>query len=787
MKFTQFFLFMLFFGITAFAQNLQGTVQNEAGELLPGVFIKIEGTNIHSVSGNDGAFLIEGLKKGTYHVSVSMIGYETQTQKITVFESDIFIKVVLIQSDIIADEVVITALRANDDTPIAFTNIEKEDIEKNNQGQDIPYLLNMTPSLVVSSDAGTGIGYTSMRIRGTDMTRINVTLDGIPLNDAESHGVFWVNMPDFASSVDNIQIQRGVGTSTNGAAAFGANINFVTNLIEKEAFTNIDLSAGSFNTQKYTLRSGTGLLKDRFIFDARLSKIHSDGFVDRARTDIESFYLSGAFVNKKNFFKINVFRGHEETYQAWYGIPKDSLKTNRTYNPYSYDNEIDHYSQNHYQMFYTGNVSKSFDVNIAFHITQGEGYYEQYREEDSFAAYNLDDLIVGNDTIYNTDLIRRKWLDNIFYGTVYSLNYHRNNLNLVLGGSWNTYEGDHFGRIIWSEYASNSDIRYQWYFNKGVKKDLNEYIKVNYKLFDKLNLWADFQFRMIDYLIEGDHDDLRDISQEHSYFFFNPKAGFRYKLNSNNSAYLSFAIAQREPSRSNFRDADADEQFSPEKIYDFEAGYKFVNESAAINLNLYYMYYQDQLILTGEINDVGAYIMSNVPKSYRAGIELWGGIKITDFLSWNMNVAYSDNKIKDLTVYVDNWDTGGQDVENYKLTDISFSPDVIAGSELNFKLFTNLQLSMISKYVSRQYIDNTSNTDRSLDPYFLNNIRIHYAFKPKILEEIGISLYVNNVLNEEYETNAWVYRYILAGEEYEMNGYFPQAGIHFMAGLHLSF
>ncbi len=781
------FLFILFFSINIFAQKISGTVSNQNNEKLHGATIKIKKTFLTTSSDIDGNFEFNNLEYGKYNIEVSYIGYKTETKQIILDKKDFNVNFVLEISEVIAEEVVITALRANLNTPIAYTNIEKEDIERNNTGQDIPYLLDMTPSIVISSDAGAGVGYTSMRIRGTDMTRINVTLDGIPLNDSESHGVWWVNMPDFASSVGNIQIQRGVGTSSNGAGAFGANVNFVSEKIKKKAYADVNWGIGSFNTKKATYKAGTGLLGKHFVFDARLSKIHSDGFIDRAKSDLESYYVSGKYIDKKNFFKINVFRGTEETYQAWNGVPKTYLDTNRTYNSYTYENEIDHYTQKHYQMFYTRKINENLNLNIALHHTKGEGYYEQSKTGKKFKNYGLDAIIIGTDTIRKTDLIQRKWLKNNFYGGIYSLEYSKHKLNTVFGGAINKYDGDHFGKIIWAEYASNGIKGHEWYNNNGVKTDINEYLKINYRGIYKLNLWADLQYRMVKYKITGTHDDLRDISQTHNYGFFNPKAGLTYELEENMNTYFSFAIANREPSRSNFRDAAENEMFIPETLYDYEGGYKFTTNNLALNLNLYYMNYKNQLILTGKINDVGAYIMSNVPESYRAGAELSGGVKLNRFAEWKFNATYSQNKIKNLTVYIDNWDTWGQETEAYKETDISFSPDIIAGSEFMFHVLKGLDASFTSKYVGRQYIDNTSNIERSLSPYFVNNIRLNYSLKLKRIKEIAFNISINNIFNEMYETNAWVYRYTTGGTEYAMDGYFPQAGINFLAGVSFKF
>ncbi len=787
MKHLSLILIMLIFGINLFAQKIGGTIENEINEKIPGAIIKIQENDRQSTSDKNGYFEFKNVKRGDYTIEISFIGYETLVKKVSVKSKDINISVKLKQSDIIADEVIVTATRADNKTPIAYTNLNQKDIDKHNNGQDIPYLLDLTPSVVITSDAGAGVGYTGMRIRGTDMTRINVTLDGIPLNDPESHGVWWVDLPDFASSVNSIQVQRGVGTSSNGAAAFGANVNLISNKINKETYAELNQTYGSFNTYKSTVKAGTGLIKKHFAFDMRLSKIHSDGYIDRAKSDLQSYYLSGIYVDKKNFFKVKIFSGHENTYQAWYGVPKDSLITNRTCNPYTYDNEVDDYTQKHVQFFYTREFNKNLSLNFALHRTDGNGYYEQYKDDEDFFDYGLQNLIAGNDTIISTDLIRRKWLDNTFAGAVYSLKYQNKNFNLVFGGSANQYDGDHFGRIIWAKYMSNADIRYEWYRNKGIKKELNNYLKINYIFNSSINIWTDMQVRNINYNISGTHDDLRDISQTHPYNFFNPKAGISYKINQNNDAYFSFALANREPSRSNFKDAAPEEVILPETLYDFEAGYKTTFENVAFDVNFYFMNYKNQLVLTGEINNVGAYIMSNIPESYRAGVEISGGVKLTEFADWKMNATFSQNKIKNLTVYIDNWDTWGQETETYSETDISFSPNIIAGSELSFKIYKEFNANLISKYVSRQFIDNTGNKVRSLDPYFVNNLRFSYTFHTKLIKNISFNLFINNVLNTQYESNAWVYTYISENKSNTDFGYFPQAGINFLGGISLKF
>ncbi len=782
-------LFIAAMPLMAFSQfSISGkVVDKETKEPLQGAHIIIENTFKSTTSNNSGYFFIKNLKKGNYSIKVSFIGYKTIIKKIKL-EKNSELNFEMVSSPILEDEVIITATRAPEKSPTTFKNVSKKEIRDVNLGQDLPFLIETTPSTVVTSDAGAGIGYTSIRIRGTDMTRINVTINGIPLNDPESHGVFWVDMPDFASSIDNIQIQRGVGTSTNGAAAFGASINIQTLKLNPEPYAEINSSAGSFNTFKNNFTFGTGLIKGKFSFDGRVSKITSDGYIDRAFSDLKSFFVSGAYYGEKSILKLNVFSGKEKTYQAWMGVPKDSLKTNRTYNPYTYNNETDNYQQDHYQLIYSKEINKNLYLNAALHYTHGKGYYEQYKENRKFMDYLLDTLFIGGDTISRTNLVQQKWLDNDFYGFTYSLNYKEKNTDLILGGAWNKYNGDHFGKVIWAQFASNGSINHQWYYNIGEKTDFNIFGKINYNLNNKFNFYGDVQYRRIYYSIDGDHDDLRDITQEHKFNFLNPKAGLYFDINENHSTYFSFAVSNREPSRSDYRDSDEDHTPTGEILYDYEIGYNFKSLNFAVDANIYYMNYKDQLILTGEINNVGDPIMTNVPESYRAGIELAVSAKILQNLKWDINATFSRNKIKDFTAYIDNWSPPYEQItDDLGETNLSFSPDIIAGSIISYKPVNNLNISFISKYVSRQYIDNTSNKYRSLDPYFVNNLIINYSFKTKFIKEIGFQLMINNIFNEEYETNAWVYRYYYESNEYMMDGYFPQAGINFLAGINLKF
>lgn len=786
------------------------TIQNEA---LPGASVLLQGTSTGTICNDRGEFVFNNLKKGTYVLKVSFIGYHETTQNIEL-SKDMELTIALAPRTVLTEEVFVRATRATNNTPVTSTNVSKEQLEESNLGQDIPYLLSSSPSFVASSDAGTGIGYTGFRIRGTDANRINITVNGIPLNDAESHGVFWVNMPDFATSVENIQVQRGVGTSTNGAAAFGATINMQTNKLREKAYAEYHGVAGSFNTLKNTVSLGTGLLNEHFSFDARFSKISSDGFIDRAYSNLKSYFLSGAYYATNTLVKLNIFAGQEKTYQAWNGVPSVRLNNDyegmkryeehwlysekqtremmdanpRTYNFYTYENETDNYWQDHYQLLFNHQFNQSMNINAALHYTAGKGYYEQFREEDDYTDYGLGNLIVGGTELESTNLIRQKWLNNHFYGGTFSFNYQHNKTDFTLGTGWNQYLGHHFGNIVWMQHAGDYEKDHEWYRNKGLKSDFNVFARYNRALSKTLNLYADLQYRDILYSIDGLDDDFRDLTQDHHFGFLNPKLGLFYQPSKQSKAYLSWAVGHREPSRSNFTDADPNgPQPTFERLNDFELGYYYSISKFNVGANAYFMSYKNQLILTGEINDVGSAIMSNVDDSYRAGIELLAGFKLAPALNWEVNATLSRNKILNFAEYVDNWDTWGQEVYMLGTTDIAFSPNVVANSILRYNPMKGLQLILSSQYVGKQYIDNSSSQDRSLDAYLVNNLLISYSLLPDFAREVEFTLLVNNLFNEEYETNAWVYSYLLGGERYKMDGYFPQAGTHFLLGINIRF
>ena len=796
--------FVCFIGFSQL--TLTGKITDKAGKALPGATIAVKGTYLGTVANSYGDYKFQNLKEGNYNFVVSFLGYQSTQKEIQVTKST-SLDFSLESSAIMADEVLVAATRAGNKAPVAVTNLSSDDVRKQNTGQDIPYQLNLTPSMVVSSEAGSGVGYSALRIRGTDASRINVTVNGVPLNDSESQGVFWVNMPDFSSSVDNIQIQRGVGTSTNGAAAFGATINFQTETINTDPYAEVQSVAGSFNTFRNTIKVGTGLIDGKFSFDARYSRLKSDGFVDRAFSDHESFFVSGTYYKEKSMLKFNVMSGDQKTGISWWGNPTvnnpdESVVEDRKYNPAGeytdengvtryYDNQTDNYKQTHYQLFYSQELTSNLNMNAALHYTKGKGFYEQYKEDESYAEYGLSNPIYGAEEVSSTDLTRQKWLKNDFYGFTYSLNYKKNSVDASFGGAWNRYDGDHFGNILW---AQNGGVKngYQWYFNNGEKTDYNTFAKISVELSDHLNVYGDVQYRHISYSMTGNDDDLKPLVQDHKFDFFNPKMGLYYTINDRNTAYASFGLAHREPTRANYKDAKEDITSFPkeESLFDYELGYNFKSAKATFGANVYYMYYRDQLVPTGEKNNVGSDIMTNVDKSYRAGIEFIWGVQLLSNLKWDANLTLSRNRIKDFTEYSTYYDENWN--EEYKGkelgdTHISYSPEVIGSSVLNWTPSKGLGLSFISKYVGEQYFDNTSNTERKLDDYLVHNFRMDYAIQPTWMKEILFHVQINNVLDKKYENNAYGGNWYEQGDEKTWRYYYPQAGINFLAGVTLRF
>ncbi|TDE05167.1 TonB-dependent receptor [Flavobacterium sandaracinum] len=667
------------------------------------------------------------------------------------------------------DEVLVSAVRVTTKTPVSFSNLSKKDIKFRNLGQDIPILMNYLPSVVTTSDAGNGVGYTGIRVRGSDATRVNVTINGIPYNDSESHGTFWVNMPDFASSVESLQLQRGVGTSTNGAGAFGASLNMLTDNFANESTGEISNSFGSFNTRKHTVKFSTGLMNDHFEIAGRLSAIKSDGFVDRGASDLKSYFLQGTYVGKTTLIKALVFGGTEKTYQSWNGIDGETLKNDRTFNSAGaftdeqgnarfYDNETDNYQQDHSQLLWNEKISENWSTNFALHYTKGKGFFENYKEDADFADYGLQP--VG--AISTTDLVRQKWLENDFYGTTFSANYKDEKLDVIFGGGWNKYEGDHFGKVIWARNASQSELGDRYYDDYANKTDGNIFAKANFQITEQLSLFGDLQYRSVNYKANGVQPTLVDDT----FNFFNPKTGLTYTINAGNSVYLSYARANREPNRSDYEGGNV----KPEKLNDFELGWRYVAEKVQFNTNVYYMAYKDQLILTGNLDDVGAPIRSNSEKSYRLGLEVDATIALTDQLIIRPNFTLSANKNQDLAV----------EGLNYGTTDIAYSPSVIAGNILVYTPIENLHISWLQKFVGEQYMNNIELPAAKLADYFVNDLNVAYTFKPKtIFKEIVLTGLVNNFLDKQYVSNGYMY------DIYPY--YYPQAGINFLVGLTLKF
>ena len=800
-------LVVVFATLPVFAQfSIRGTVK-DASDLspLPGANVIIRGTFQGVHTGSNGTFQFSNVSEGRYTIQVSYVGYETKTIEVDLAENTV-IDILLERSAILSQEVIVRATRADSRTPSTFTNVSREEIVSRNLGQDLPILLNLTPSLITSSDAGTGIGYTWMNIRGSDNSRINVTLNGIPVNDSESHGVWWVNMPDIASSTENIQIQRGVGTSTQGAASFGATISLQTTGLNAEPYAEIVSSGGAFNTLRNTASFGTGLMNDKWAFDGRLSRITSDGYIDRASSELTSYYLSGGFYGENTVIQTITFSGRETTYQAWNGVPSHMLDTNRTFNPSGmyfdqdgnmrfYENETDNYQQDHYQLHVTHQFTPQWVGNTSFHYTYGRGYYEQFRENDRFSRYGLPNVIIDSTEFSRTDLIRQRWLDNHFYGLTYTLNYQSTGrLNAIFGGGYNIYDGDHFGKIIWSRLAKDFDMNHRYYDNNARKTDFNSFVKANYELMPGFYVFGDLQYRNINYDFLGlgmVENEITPLEQTARFNFFNPKAGFVYDISSQHNVYTFFGISNREPVRRDFTESSPESRPRHETLRNLELGYRFSSEKLMLGVNYFLMDYKDQLILTGEINDVGGFSRTNIENSYRMGIELEAGYRINESINWSGNLTLSRNKIPEFTefsdVYDENWNWTGTHVETYENTDIAFSPSVVGASRLVVSPFAGSSVTLMSKYVGRQYIDNTMSEDRMLDSYFVNDLKLAYTIENSFFRELEFSVMLNNIMDVNYITNAWVYKGVVgAGGLISIeDGYFPQAGRHLLFGARL--
>ena len=687
------------------------------------------------------------------------------------------------------DEVIVQAVRAKFSSPISFSNVTKKDISSRNLGQDLPILLNFLPSVVTTSDAGAGIGYTGIRIRGVSPQSTNITINGIPFNDAESHGTYWVNLPDFSSSVESLQVQRGVGTSTNGSGAFGASINILTDAVAENAFALISSSIGSYNTFKNTIKFSTGKINNKFELSGRLSKINSDGYVDRAFSDLKSYFVQASYTDENTLIKALTFGGHERGYQAWYGITSEQIKENRRQNPYTYENEIDNYKQDHFQFHWNEKLNSRWSTNLGLNYTDGRGYFEQYREDDSIEGYSgilSSDFDSNGDELGTTDLIRRRWLDNDFYVLNASVDYNSKNLNLNFSGFYSSYSGDHYGEIIWARtFSQNGKIRDRYYEGNGNKKDFSLFSKASFNFGKKTELYTDFQFRKVSYKTTGLTSDLVSMLLDKKYNFFNPKFGISYKFKPNSMLYFSFARANREPSRSDY---ESNLRVKPEELNDLELGWRLRNEKIKLNINSYYMFYSNQLVLTGELDDVGSPIRTNSGKSYRLGIEIDNFIELSDLITLQSNLTISSNKNKEIISKVDG------KIYNYGKTNISFSPDLIASNIIKYSPNNFIDVSLLSKYVGEQYMSNNDSKNSLLESYFINDLNLTYEIRSnKLFDSITLSALINNLFNIEYISNGYYYTYDDTWSNpdevvtLDGAGYYPQATRNFLFGVLLKF
>lgn len=771
--------------------TIAGNIRDEKEQALPGTTISLKiGDKLNqTVADKAGNFSFHvSASKASAILIIDFVGKKSKKIELDL-KTDQFFQIYLEEVNLFLAPLEIQSIRASDKSPFTKTDISSQMLMKKNLGQDLPFLLNQLPSVTVTSDAGNGIGYTGIRIRGTDASRINVTLNGIPYNDAESQSTYFVDIPDIFSSSQSIQLQRGIGTSSNGGGAFGATINIATNEFIDSAYMEASNTYGTFNTWRNAIKAGTGLLNNHFTADLRLSHVSSDGYIDRATSNLQSLYFSGAYFGKNASLRFNFITGKEKTYQAWYGVPEALLKTDPTYNPAGmekpdgpYENQTDNYTQTHYQLFYNQKLNTFLDLNIVGFLTRGKGYYEEYKADEPYAKYGLPNIIIGNDTIAETDLVRRRWLDNYFYGQLFSLQYQKGKHAITLGGNWSQYNGQHFGQVIWAEYGAPSNAEY--YRLPAYKSDQNVYVKWLYNLNKQFSLFNDVQYRHVHYTMEGFVDN-PSLHIQRNFQFINPKTGISFN-DAHTHAYFSYGFAGKEPNRDDF-EAAIEEQPRAEFLHDFEWGIERKMKNYRWGATVYYMLYKNQLVLTGKVNTEGSYTRINVPSSYRLGVELTGALKINDWLNINANATFSRNKIKQFTEYIDNYDNGKQEVVQHNHTDISFSPSIISALSIDLQPIKNLSLSLESKYVSDQFLDNTQNEDRILPGYFNENFRITYSAKKFIFRAWDLILQINNLFNQAYQSNGATYPYIYNGELMNDNYYYPMAGTNFLLGLKISF
>lgn len=786
MKKITIFLF-LFTSILVNSQDftISGKIYDENKEPLASASVFIKNSNNGTSSDIDGTYQLK-VPQGTYKIEVRFIGYKSASKTVLLANKNAIVDFYLQPENNVLDEVLVAAVRVKPNSPVTHSNLSKKEIAKRNLGQDIPILLNYLPSVVTSSDAGAGVGYTYINVRGSNAERVNVTINGIPYNDAESQGTFWVNMGDFASSTQSLQLQRGVGTSTNGTAAFGASLNILTDAISEKSFAEISNSFGSYNTKKHTVKFSTGKMNDHLEISGRMSKIYSDGYIDRASTDLKSYFLQASYVNETTLIKVLTFGGKEKTYQAWYGIDASQLATNRRQNPYTYENEIDNYQQDHYQFHWNEKLNENWSTNIGLNYTKGQGYFEQFKADEDATDYN--GIVTATNGSGETDVIVRRWLDNTFYVANFNANYKKEGLEIISGFSYSNYNNDHFGEVIWAkEFAPTANIRDRYYESATKKKDFSVFSKATFNVTENLIVYADLQIRNVNYSTIGLTSDRAPIQVDENFTFFNPKFGATYTIDDTQHLYFSFGVANKEPNRNDFENGIT----THENLNDYELGWRFKNESVTLNTNVYYMLYKNQLVLTGAIDGVGAPVRATSGKSYRLGLEIDAEVKLTNKLSVRPNIAFSDNKNTDFVSSVHGVLT------DFGKTDISFSPSIIAGNAFVFSPDENLQFSFLSKYVGKQYMSNlnstVSNTD-VLDSYFTSDLNFTYILKTQnVFSEIVFTGLVNNIFDKEYVDRGYYYTYddtwSVPGGTTTLDGagYYPQATRNFLVGVTLKF
>ncbi|GAB5398727.1 MAG: TonB-dependent receptor [Aureisphaera sp.] len=774
--------------------TVSGAITDETGIPLPGANIIVKGTTIGTSTDFEGNYKLT-LERGSYVLLIDYYSYNGPEEVRLNLFGDTILNYQIGQREVL-DEVFLSAVRVSADSPITHTNVDKEELSKRNLGQDLPILLNYLPAVVTTSDAGAGVGYTGIRVRGSDASRVNVTINGIPYNDSESQGTFWVNLGDFASSVESLQLQRGVGTSTNGSGAFGASLNILSDGIQDEAFGQLSNSYGSFDTWKHTAKFSTGLLMDKVEIAGRFSKIESDGYVDRASSDLKSYFLQGAYKGDNTLIKALVFGGKEITYQSWFGLDEATLESDRTFNPAGarfdaegnldgfHPNQVDNYTQDHYQVLWNQRYDNNWSTNVTLNYTYGRGFFEEYENDADLAFHGLSNVEIGGQTISATDLIRRRWLDNNFYAANANVNYKNDKWDTSTGVFYSYYEGLHFGEVIWSRFNTDGELGDRYYFGTGDKHEFNAFSKATFKVNEKWSVYGDLQARIVNYKTGGLTSDKINLLVDETYEFFNPKFGASFSLNPANQLYFSYGRASREPRRSDFENGVT----KAEKLDDYELGWRFNGEKIQVNTNVYYMDYQDQLVLTGELDDVGAPLRATSGNSYRLGLEVDATVELGTKVVLRPNIAVSSNKNVD---FVANQDGALVNLGN---TNISFSPSIIAGNSLEYAPISNLRLAFLSKYVGEQYMGNIDSDVSKLDSYFINDFNVNYTIENvPFARSIVLSGLVNNLFNVEYVSNGYFFTY---DDDFsnpgtittiEGAGFYPQATINFLVGATINF